>query len=96
MGKIIEFNRRKDNETEGVRLYFQCFKTLSKSEQRKAEDMIKDTLFKGVMKKLTNEQILEIYGYAANKLKQDREIAKFNEKMRTLLEKYEYEVFENV
>lgn len=96
MGKIIEFNRNKENEPEGVRLYFQCFKTLSKSEQRKAEDIIKDTLFKGIMKKLTNEQILEIYGYAANKLKQDTEITKFNEKMRTLLEKYEYEVFENV
>ena len=40
MGKIIEFRRReeKENESEGVRLYFQCFKALSKSEQCQVEE----------------------------------------------------------
>lgn len=43
MGKIIEFRRReeKENEPEGVRLYFQCFKALSKSEQYQVEEIDK-------------------------------------------------------
>ena len=67
MGKIIEFRRReeKENEPEGVRLYFQCFKALSKSEQYQVEEMVKNAIYKGMLQKLTDEQTLEIYGYTA-------------------------------
>lgn len=96
MGKIIEFRRReeKENEPEGVRLYFQCFKALSKSEQYQVEEMVKNAIYKGMLQKLTDEQILEIYGYTAAKYKNEyeRAITEFNKKLRELLEKHGNEV----
>lgn len=98
MGKIVEFRRREEeNTTEGVSLYFQCFKALSKSEQYQAEEMIKSEIFKGILKKLTDEQILEVYGYAAIKYKREHEraIKEFNKKLRATLEKHGNEVLKN-
>ena len=95
MGKVVKFRRREEkNVPEGVRLYFQCFKTLSNSEQYQAEEMIKDAIYKSMLQKLTDEQILEIYGYTAAKYKNEyeRAITEFNKKLRELLEKHGNEV----
>lgn len=98
MGKVVKFRRREEkNVPEGVRLYFQCFKTLSNSEQYQAEEMIKDAIYKSMLQKLTDEQILEMYGYAAQKYKNEheREVTEFNKKLRTLLEKHGNGVLKN-
>lgn len=98
MGKVVKFRRREEkNAPEGVRLYFQRFKTLSNSEQYQAEEMIKDAIYKSMLQKLTDEQILEMYGYAAKKYKNEheREVTEFNKKLRTLMEKYGNEVLKN-
>lgn len=99
MGKIVEFKRRTKevHTTEGVQLYFKCFKMLSKSEQYQVEEKIKNAVYKGILQKLTDEQVLEMYGYAAKKYENEheREITEFNKKLRELLEKHGNEVLKN-
>lgn len=93
MGKVIEFRRNKEmkNESEGVRLYYQCFKSQSVSEQDEIIQEIKTALYCGMLEKLTNTQILELHGYAARK----RAITEFNKKIEELLEKHGNEVLKN-
>jgi hypothetical protein len=50
-----------------------------------------------MLQKLTDEQILEIYGYAAKKYKNEHErvVTELNKKLRALMEKHGNGVFEN-
>lgn len=59
--------------------------------------MIKDAIYKSMLQKLTDEQILEIYGYAAKKYKNEHErvVTELNKKLRALMEKHGNGVFEN-
>lgn len=106
MGKIIMFRAKQQkhtSNTKGVKLYYDYFKTASEVERNWTIQMIsvelhKSTTDRSFTKIMSQQDVMELYGYAAAKrqTKQTWAISAYHKKLAEVISKYGIEVLANV